>query len=126
MSITKQDAAIAAEYDRLVDSLQTAGVSADKLAAADKLVQRAAFMTITLQLLEVDIKAQGAVTRFKQGKQDMMIENPAQKSYNTMINRYTAAMDKLMGLIPKAPQPSGNDGGDGGDGFDEFVADRGE
>lgn len=128
MATATQDKHIQAEYDRLVANLKSSGISDEKLAASDSLVQRCAFMTITLQLLEDDVKKQGPVITFKNGKQVMKVENPSQKSYNTMINRYTAAMDKLMNLLPKEPQPISNDasGGQGGDGFDEFVADRGE
>ena len=30
-----------------------------------------------------------------------MSEHPAQKSYNTMINRYTALMAKLIDMLPE-------------------------
>lgn len=123
MSIAKQDAAIKAEYDRIKANL--AGISEEKLQAADSLIQRCAFMVITLQILEADVKAKGPVITFKNGKQTMRIENPSQKSYNTMINRYTAAMDKLLSLLPREAPPDPN-AGDKDDGFDGFVANRGE
>ncbi|WP_461213860.1 hypothetical protein [Lacticaseibacillus sp. GG6-2] len=126
MATATQDAKIKAEYDRLVATLKSSGISDEKLSASDSLIQRCAFMTITLQLLENDIKNQGPVIRFKNGKQDMRIENPSQKSYNTMINRYTAAMDKLFALLPKTPVIMPPDPGHEDDDFDEFVADRGE
>ena len=37
----------------------------------------------------------------------MIIEHPAQKSYNTMINRYTTVCNSLFNLLPK-----GNDSND--------------
>lgn len=72
-----------------------------KKEAAQELIERVAFMTIQLEILEEKIKAKGPVVTFKQGTQKMEIESPAQKSYNTMINRYTAAYGKLIELAGK-------------------------
>ncbi|MED1603641.1 hypothetical protein [Alkalihalophilus marmarensis] len=72
-----------------------------KRKAAKQLIERVAFMTITLQILEEEIKVNGPTIQFKNGSQEMLVENPSQKSYNTMINRYTAACDKLFNLFPK-------------------------
>ncbi|MBH0159069.1 hypothetical protein IHV10_22120 [Fictibacillus sp. 5RED26] len=71
---------------------------------AKEMIERVAFMTIQLQILEEKIKAKGPVQIFKQGKQKMEIESPAQKTYNTMMNRYTTAYDKLFSLIDKLPE----------------------
>lgn len=71
---------------------------------AKEMIERVAFMTIQLQILEEKIKAKGPVQIFKQGKQKMEIESPAQKTYNTMMNRYTSAYDKLFSLIDKLPE----------------------
>lgn len=117
----KQDAAIKKEYERLKKVF--AGIPAKKLAAADSLLQRAAFMAITLQILENQVKSDGPVIDFKNGKQQMKVENPAQKSYNTMINRYTATYDKLFSLLPKDENARPVDTGDG---FDDFVEGRGD
>jgi hypothetical protein len=77
-------------------------ISPNKKKAAAGLVDRVAFMTVTLQILEYEIKSKGPTYQFKNGSQKMHVENPAQKSYNTMINRYTAACEKLLALIPEA------------------------
>ncbi len=45
----------------------------------------------------------------------MYVENPSQKSYNTMINRYNATCNSLFNLLPK-----GNDGEED-DGLDELL-----
>ncbi len=73
----------------------------DKQQLAERLIERIAFMTITLQILENNIKVKGPTYLFKQGSQQMYVENPAQKSYNTMINRYTSAYTALFNLLPK-------------------------
>ncbi|MET1247645.1 hypothetical protein ABWW58_02515 [Sporolactobacillus sp. STCC-11] len=115
LSKKKQDELINSEIDRLTEIYKD--ISEDKKKAAQRLIERVAFMTITLQILEDTIKTKGPTYLLVQGSQRMLIENPAQKSYNAMINRYTAAMDKLINLLPK------NDG-DEDDGFDEFVNSR--
>lgn len=89
---------------------------------ADKLIERLAFMTITLQNLEDDVKKNGATYMMENGKQKMLVENPAQKSYNTMINRFTATYDKLIGLLPKdVPMPAKTDDDTN---FKQFLGER--
>lgn len=100
-------------------------ISVNKRVIAFKLIDRVAFMTITLQILESNIKLKGPVILMENGKQKMMIENPAQKSYNTMINRYTGAMEKLTNLLPKEPEIS-PESIKNLDNFDAFVQKRGD
>ncbi|MCK0471404.1 P27 family phage terminase small subunit [Halalkalibacter sp. APA_J-10(15)] len=118
MSKANQDKKIAIEIERLNKIF--ADLSAEKKKVTQRLIERVAFMTITLELLEEQIKNQGAVYKFKNGKQEMIVEHPAQKSYNTMINRYTSACEKLFSLLPKEPPSTGEEE----DGFEEFVNDR--
>lgn len=118
LSKVKQDELIQEEikrYDHIFKFLQE-----DKRQVAQRLIERVAFMTITLQILEDTIKTKGPVYLFKQGTQEMIVENPAQKSYNAMINRYTSAYEKLFNLLPK----EGLSVEDESDGFDAFVSDR--
>ena len=72
-----------------------------KLNAAMTLIERVAFMKVILEILEDDIKTRGPTYLFKNGSQQMKVENPSQKSYNTMINRFTTATEKLFNLLPK-------------------------
>lgn len=96
-------------------------ISDDKKKVAHNLMERVAFMTITLKVLEDDINEKGPVVLMINGKQQMNIENPAQKSYNTMINRYTATYSKLIELLPKDELVIIEKD----DGFMEFVGKRG-
>lgn len=114
-STAAQDSKIMEEVERLTDLLSD--VDATKLTAAKELIERVAFMTVTLEILEADIKAKGPVVKFKNGKQEMFVENPSQKSYNTMINRYTAAHKELMNLLPKENK---NNSDEEDDEFDTF------
>lgn len=95
----KQDEMIAEEIEKLNELFVS--LDTEKKQLAESLINRVAFMTITLQILENNVKTKGPTYLFKQGSQQMYVENPAQKSYNTMINRYTAALNSLFGLLPK-------------------------
>ncbi|WP_312754026.1 hypothetical protein [Rummeliibacillus suwonensis] len=95
----KQDEMIVAEINRLNAIFRD--VSEDSVDVAKELIERIAFMTITLEILEDTIKTKGPTYIFKQGSQVMLVENPAQRSYNAMINRYTSAYEKLFNLLPK-------------------------
>ncbi|UPO88327.1 P27 family phage terminase small subunit [Niallia sp. Man26] len=114
----KQDELIKEEVKRFEQIFEF--MAEDKKRLAKNLIERVAFMTITLQILEDQIKEKGPTYHFKQGAQEMIVENPAQKSYNAMINRYTSAYDKLLGLLPK----EGLTVTDESDGFEEFVNEK--
>ncbi len=113
----KQDELINQEVERLSHIFKD--LSEEKKKAAQRLIERVAFMTITLQILEDSIKTKGPTYNFKQGSQQMIVENPAQKSYNAMINRYTTAYEKLFNLLPKETNSPPVD-----DGFETFVNNR--
>lgn len=118
LSKKKQDELIAAEIERYNHIFQY--VPEDRKRIAKRLIERVAFMTVTLEILEDNIKTKGPTYVFKNGSQRMVVENPAQKSYNTMINRYTAATEKLFHFLPK----EGVTVEDETDGFDEFVSNK--
>lgn len=113
MDKAKQNKLIKEEVKKLTDIFIE--LSDEKQRVSKQLIERVAFMTITLIILEEDIKENGPTYLFKQGQQEMIVENPSQKSYNTMINRYTAAYDKLFNLLPKEQAKEKDDG------FDDFV-----
>ncbi|SCY30595.1 hypothetical protein SAMN02787081_01971 [Lysinibacillus fusiformis] len=121
LSKKKQEELIDIEVKRLESIMSS--ISEEKRELAKGLIQRISFMTITLEILEDSIKTKGPTYLFKNGSQQMIVENPAQKSYNAMINRYTTAFDKLMSLLPKKNEGEDGDGEDS-DGFDEFVNER--
>jgi len=97
LSKGKQDVIIQKEIDRLNSIFLELPES--KREVAKELIERAAFMTTQLEILEDTIKTKGPTYLFTNGSQKMLIENPAQKSYNTTMNRYTAVYDKLVNLL---------------------------
>ena len=113
LTVEEQNELIAKETERLHAIFED--ISDEKKEVAESLIERVAFMTITLKILEDDIKNKGPTYLFENGKQRMYVENPSQKSYSTMINRYTAAYGKLFDLLPKETQNELDDG------FDSFV-----
>lgn len=115
----KQDELIRQEIENLNDILKD--LPEDRKRIAQRLIERIAFMTVTLQILEDTVKTKGPTYLFKQGAQQMLIENPAQKSFNTMMNRYTVAYAKLFDLLPKMNMMEDDD-----DGLDDFAAERNE
>lgn len=86
---------------------------------AKRLIERAAFMKITLEDLETDINENGSSYKMEQGKQKLIIENPSQKTYNTLINRYATVYKQLIDLQLKT-----NNERDIDDGFESFVDSR--
>jgi hypothetical protein len=66
-----------------------------------KLSAKAAFMEVTLQDLEAQINEQGAIVKGKNGNGfEVVAENPATKTYNTMIKNYNATIKTLMDIMP--------------------------
>ncbi|AWV72540.1 hypothetical protein [Latilactobacillus curvatus] len=123
LSVKKQNELIEIEAKTLRDQFRD--ISGNKRAIAFKLIDRVAFMAITLKILEENIKTKGPVVKMENGKQKLVIENPAQKSYNTMINRYSTAIDKLTSMLPKEYDISSDPSKDSDD-FDNFVQNRGD
>ena len=113
-----KDELILKEYRKLKRIMKPIGK--EQIKAIDDLLNRLAFMTTTLSELETDIKKKGAIVLFVNGKQEMIIENPAQKSYNTMINRYNSLYSTILGYLTKAIEAEKVTQVQS-DGFDEFV-----
>ena len=76
-------------------------IDENKRSVAEKLFEKAAFMERTLDELQEQIKADGAVIRTTNGNGfEVLSEHPAQKSYNAMIGRYNALMKAIVDMIP--------------------------
>lgn len=84
-------------------------VPADKKVIADNLVKELAFMSSTLEELRENVKENGAVDYFVNGKQEMWRESPALKSYNTTIQRYSLLYRQLTDLLPKSEATPGSE-----------------
>lgn len=85
------------------------------------LIERAAFMRVSLSDLEEDINENGFVEQFSQGNQEPYErKRPAADQYNTMSTNYSKVIKQLSDLLPK------DAGGIQDDGFEAFVNGRAE
>lgn len=77
-------------------------VPADRLCIAQSLYKELVFMQNTLESLRTQVETEGAVSMFKQGRQEFMREHPALKGYNTTIQRYNLIFKQFTDLLPPA------------------------
>ncbi|MGJ9383225.1 hypothetical protein [Salipaludibacillus sp. CF4.18] len=114
--LTETEKQIKKEVSRLKRNFKE--LEKDKKDGMESLIHEAAFMRVTLGILKDDINSNGAVDEMTQGDYTIMRESPAVKTYNTMIQRYTAAMKELNSFLPKSSPKTVDDG------FNEFVNNR--
>ncbi|MDF2878618.1 MAG: hypothetical protein K0S30_1714 [Clostridia bacterium] len=70
------------------------------------LIENAAFMTITLEDLQVVINKDGAVIEYQNGENQWGTKkSPEVEIYNTMIKNHMGIMRQLTDLMPGAPNP---------------------
>lgn len=68
---------------------------------AAKYIGELLFMEKSLAALKADVEKNGAVDNFTQGRQSMLRESPAMKSYCTLVQRYGDIQKKLADLLPE-------------------------
>ncbi|MBQ8933919.1 MAG: hypothetical protein IJ061_06515 [Lachnospiraceae bacterium] len=72
-------------------------------------------MEQTLRKLETDIRKNGAVIETTNGNGFQVVqENPAQKTYNTMVKNYNATVRLLLDMLPESIEKTGDE-------FTEFL-----
>jgi len=92
-------------------------VSDEKLKSIDGLMQRAAYLRITIEDMEADLDENGFTELFSQSENQSPYERerPTARLFNTMTKNYQSAMTQLNKVLPdEAPK-------DTDDGFDNFV-----
>ncbi|MED0665669.1 hypothetical protein P4T04_04975 [Bacillus badius] len=67
---------------------------------AQGLYNELVFMQNTLNSLKEQVEQEGAVSMFKQGKQEFLREHPALKAYNTTVQRFSLLYKQLVDLLP--------------------------
>jgi len=67
---------------------------------AEKLINRAAFMLVSLENMETQIISEGVKVDMQQGEYTIKISNPLITSYNTLIKNYAAVIKQLCDLLP--------------------------
>lgn len=92
-----------------------------KKAVAAGLIERAAFMRVELEDMELDIAEHGFVEMFSQGDQEPYERlRPMANAYNSMNGNYQKIIRQLTALLPKETANPREDG----DGFEEFITVR--
>lgn len=95
-------------------------IDKDNKAIIDGLIQRAAYMRITLEDWELDIMENGCTEMFTQSPNTPPYERerPVARLYNTMNKNYQSIIKQLSDLVPKQEVKPKDDG------FDDFISGR--
>lgn len=117
MEKLEKDKKIKAELRKLKKLFEN--LEKDKIELANRLMQQASFMFVTLLELQEIINEKGPVDLFEQGSQKIIREHPALKTYNATIKNYTVTIKQLNDLLPKNEAKVKVD-----DGFNDFVNNR--
>lgn len=111
-----KDELIKQEIDRLTEFFKD--IDENKRRTAEGLIEEAAYIRVTMRELKQEIDKNGPIDEMPQGDYSIIREHPALKSYNTMVQRYTTIIDKLLSLLPKDVKVVEDDG------FDDFIDSR--
>lgn len=77
----------------------------NKKEIVERLIENAAFMSITLDELKEDIKRYGVKETYVNGKDQFGFkESIESKTYNTMIKNYSNVIKQLIDFLPKEEQ----------------------
>ena len=70
---------------------------------AENLIDKAAFMTVTLEDLQEEISKNGCVSEYQNGENQFGTKkSPEVEVYNTMIKNYTQVVKQLCDMLPEA------------------------
>lgn len=81
----------------------------DRKPIAQGLYNELVFMQNTMASLKEQVETEGAVSMFKQGKQEFLREHPALKAYNTTIQRYNLIYKQFIDLLPEVVETKKQD-----------------
>ena len=111
---------ISKENKRLRERYQS--LPTDTLDIIDGLIDRAAYMRVTIDEMEEDIDTKGRVEMFSQSEyqEPYERERPVVKQYIQMSKNYQSIIRQLDDKLPKVRAETG------GDDFDDFAAGRDE
>ncbi|MGS0745568.1 hypothetical protein ACU70A_06395 [Syntrophomonas erecta subsp. sporosyntropha] len=95
-------------------------IDKDNKAIIDGLIQRAAYMRVTLEDYETDLDEGGYTEMFTQSINTPPYERerPVARLYNTMNKNYQSIIKQLSDLVPKREVKQKDDG------FDDFINGR--
>jgi len=85
------------ETERLLELFKD--VPAEQMQIANNLIQRVAFMQVTLEDMEEDIRAKGTI-ELSRTRPRKLRERTVVKMYNAMIRNYTSTIKQLLDRLP--------------------------
>ena len=74
----------------------------EQLEIAKKLIERAAYMLVSLEDMEAKISADGLVVAMPQGNYEIERAHPLLQPYNAMVKNYNATIKQLNEFAPNA------------------------
>lgn len=93
----------------------------EKKSSVSGLIERAAFMRVSLEEIEIDLDENGYTEKFSQGNQEPYDrKRPIAEIYSNYSGTYLKIMKQLSDMLPKEQSDKKEDS----DGFDEFVRGR--
>ena len=103
----KDETLVKKEISRLQKIFQD--IPDNKRAAVEGLIERAAFMRVTLQRLEGSIYDSDLVEEWRNGQQGCLKQAATLQAFNSLMKNYATVIKQLTSLIPnrlerKAPQ----------------------
>lgn len=103
MDLKSKETAIKRELARLNKIYKTLPENQKK--ATEGLIERAAYLRISLEELETDLNIGGYVERFTQSEkvEPYERERPAARLYANLLSRYSAIIKQLTDLLPDNP-----------------------
>ena len=72
----------------------------ERLEFAKKLIERAAYMLVSLEDMEEKISEDGLVVRMPQGSYEIERAHPLLQPYNAMVKNYNATIKQLNEMLP--------------------------
>lgn len=103
MARAKQDITVSKDMKELKTLLKQ--IPKDRQPIAESVYNELLFMQKTLNSLKKQVEEEGAVSMFKQGRQEFLREHPALKGYNTTVQRYSLLYKQLVDLMPPVEAP---------------------
>lgn len=100
MATSKKKVTISTDMKKVKQLLKS--IPEDRQPVAQSLYSELVFMQKTMASLKQQVEEEGAVSMFKQGKQEFLREHPALTAYNKTIQRYGQIYKQLLDLLPKA------------------------
>ena len=92
------DERILREQKRLMKIFENLPEERKKL--SQKLIERAAYMLISIENMEAEIKKNGLLVRMPQGKYEIEIAHPLINTHNATIKNYVSLTKQIFDLIP--------------------------